>query len=121
MTSQKSIIHNPEKSFSLLTSLIQQVRLTWLLFRDKRVPVWVKAIIPAALLYTLSPIDILPDVFLGLGQLDDIGVLLLGMTSFIKLCPPEIVAYYRGQLAREIGRVDAEVIDTTFRSLDQAE
>ena len=122
MTNQKPVVYNPEKNVSLLTSLIKQLRLTWLLFRDSRVPVWAKAIVPASLLYLVSPVDFLPDVFLGLGQLDDIGVLLLGMTSFIKLCPPDVVRYYRAQLdSRATIEDEGEVVDTTYRTLEKNE
>ena len=33
----------------------------------------------------------LTDAFLGLGQLDDIAILLLGFKLFVELSPPEIV------------------------------
>jgi len=41
------------------------------------------------------PIDLLPDVFLGLGQLDDLAVILFGLNIFLRLCPPGIVQQYR--------------------------
>ena len=50
-----------------------------------------KLIPPAALGYVLFPVDIIPDVALGLGQLDDIAVLLLGIKLFIELAPPDVV------------------------------
>lgn len=45
----------------------------------------------ATLLYILSPIDLLPDPILGLGQLDDLAALILGVKLFIEMCPREIV------------------------------
>jgi uncharacterized membrane protein YkvA (DUF1232 family) len=42
-------------------------------------------------LYILSPIDFIPDAILGLGQLDDLGILLLGVRMFTELTPKEIV------------------------------
>jgi len=69
----------------------RQARLAWRLFWDKRVPLWTKLIPPAALVYLLFPVDIIPDVALGLGQLDDIAVLLLGAKLFIELAPPDVV------------------------------
>ena len=119
MAGRKSVLSNPTKSVSLLTSLLQQLRLTWLLMQDGKVPVWVKALIPLSIIYVLSPIDLLPDVILGLGQLDDLGILLLAMTSFIKLCPPDLVQYYRHQLANEVGSEPQEIVDTTYRMIDE--
>jgi uncharacterized membrane protein YkvA (DUF1232 family) len=103
----------------MLAGLLRQLKLVWLLFRDNRVPLLTKSVLPISLLYLISPIDFLPDVFLGLGQLDDLGVILLGMALFVKLCPQEIVNYYLNQL--EYGDAatheldNDETIDTTYR------
>ena len=74
-----------------LQEAMRQARLAWRLFWDQRVPLWTKLIPPAALAYVISPIDVIPDVALGLGQLDDVAVLLLGVKLFIELAPPEVV------------------------------
>ncbi len=74
-----------------LQETVRQARLVWRLFWDRRVSLWAKLIPPAALAYVLSPVDIIPDVALGLGQLDDIAVLLIGVKLFIELAPPEVV------------------------------
>ncbi len=69
----------------------RQVSLAWRLFLDQRVPLWSKVIPPAALAYVFFPLDIIPDVMVGLGQLDDIAVVLLGLKLFIDLSPPDVV------------------------------
>jgi uncharacterized membrane protein YkvA (DUF1232 family) len=69
----------------------RQVRLAWRLFWDQRVPLWTKLIPPAALAYMLFPLDIIPDIVVGLGQLDDIAVLLIGIKLFVELAPPDVV------------------------------
>jgi uncharacterized membrane protein YkvA (DUF1232 family) len=43
--------------------------------RDGRVPRWKKFIGVLAVLYFLSPVDVIPDVLPVLGWLDDLGVL----------------------------------------------
>ncbi|HET8917665.1 MAG TPA: DUF1232 domain-containing protein [Candidatus Binatia bacterium] len=49
-------------------------------------------LIPLGILgYLILPVDLLPDVFQGLGRLDDLVVLLLGLRLFLRLCPPEVV------------------------------
>ncbi len=72
------------------------------------------------LLYVISPIDFIPEAIFGpVGYLDDIGVVLLGMALFVKLCPTDIVADYLNQL--EYGSLDDsnEAIDTTYRIVDK--
>jgi uncharacterized membrane protein YkvA (DUF1232 family) len=54
------------------------------------------------LLYILSPIDIIPDLTLGLGQLDDVAVLLLGFKLFIELCPTALVREHLKALGGKI-------------------
>ena len=74
-----------------LQDAARQGRLAWRLFWDSRVPLWTKLIPPAALAYVVFPLDIIPDVALGLGQLDDLAVLLLGIKFFIEVAPPDVV------------------------------
>jgi uncharacterized membrane protein YkvA (DUF1232 family) len=50
-----------------------------------------KAIAVVALLYMISPIDIIPDVFVGVGYLDDIAIILTAVSLIGKLA---IEAYY---------------------------
>jgi uncharacterized membrane protein YkvA (DUF1232 family) len=71
---------------------MKQARLSWRLLRDGRVPGWVKLVPLAGLLYLLSPIDLLPDFVLpGLGEVDDLAMLLLAAKVFIDLSPPGVV------------------------------
>ncbi|MCB0163248.1 MAG: DUF1232 domain-containing protein [Anaerolineae bacterium] len=97
MTKKPSTVTN-DKDYSFLSNLLKQLRLVWLLFTDSRIGLLAKSVVPLSLLYTISPVDFIPDVILGLGQLDDFGVILLGMTLFIKLCPPHIVEQYSRML-----------------------
>ncbi|MBC8263985.1 MAG: DUF1232 domain-containing protein [Anaerolineales bacterium] len=60
-------------------------------------------ILPATLLYLLFPIDLIPDPMLGLGQLDDIGVILLGLKLFIELSPQEIVRRHLREMSSVSG------------------
>jgi uncharacterized membrane protein YkvA (DUF1232 family) len=68
------------------------VKLYWRLFKDRRVSLRAKAILVAAALYVLSPIDFVPELFNPIfGPLDDLGVILLAARWFISLCPPDVV------------------------------
>ena len=112
---------NPEKHLSLMAGMFKQVRLVWLLFTDKRVSLWIKSVLPLSLLYLISPIDFIPDVLLGFGQLDDIGVILLGMALFVKLCPPELVNYYLNQIefGSDSDEDDRQTVDASYKIVDE--
>ncbi len=79
-------------------NLVLQARLVWLLLRDPRVPLWLKAMPIASLAYLISPLDFLPDSIPILTQLDDVAILLLGFRLFIDLSPPEVVAEHLQKL-----------------------
>ena len=81
-----------QETAGFLGGLIKQGRLAWRLLNDGRVPGWVKMVPFAAILYFLSPIDLIPDwAFPGLGEIDDIVVLLLALKMFVDLSPDGIV------------------------------
>ena len=88
-------------SLGFWADVIRQIRLAWRLLLDSRVPLWLKAIVPAALIYVISPIDFIPDAIVGLGQLDDLAVLIIGIKFFIELCPPAIVREHMEKLLGE--------------------
>ena len=65
-------------------SRMKSVTALWPLMRDPKIPFWAKAAIPAiAAAYVVSPVDLIPDFLLGLGQIDDIGVILLAATASV--------------------------------------
>ncbi len=102
-----------------LDEIINQIRLVWRLLTDRNVPVWVKFIPPLAILYLFSPIDLVPDPVLGLGQLDDLAVLLLGFKLFVEMCPGGVVQRHRDELAGSKPPVsEGEVVDASYRVLD---
>jgi uncharacterized membrane protein YkvA (DUF1232 family) len=78
-----------------LTAFWLSLRLTWRLVQDERVPMWTKAVPVLTVLYILSPIDIIPDFFLVIGQIDDIFILTVGLQLFERLAPFEIVEEHR--------------------------
>ncbi len=126
----------PQKEYPLATpedtnviiswakELVRQLRLAWRLFKDRRVPWPIKLIPPAALIYILSPIDIIPDPGLGLGQLDDIAILLLSLKLFIELAPAEVVREHLRALGAKISQwvaEEGEVIEGEFEEEPPAE
>jgi uncharacterized membrane protein YkvA (DUF1232 family) len=75
-------------------------RLAIRLFREPRVPTLLKAVPLLALLYVLSPIDLVPDFIPGLGQLDDLGIILAALELFVRSCPDGAQAFHREAIAQ---------------------
>src|SRR5262245_13060647 len=118
MAEKKPVRVDSGANLGFLTGIFKQFRLVWLLLQDGRIPMWIKSVVPLSFLYLISPLDFIPDVILGFGQLDDLGVILLGMALFVKLCPQDIVEQYQNQL--EYGSDgDGEAVDTTYRVVDE--
>jgi uncharacterized membrane protein YkvA (DUF1232 family) len=72
----------------------------------------------------ISPIDFIPDAILGLGQLDDLGVLLLGVRVFTSLIPEAIVMQHLEAMGVLSGQwrvieEEAPVIDAEYEIKDE--
>jgi uncharacterized membrane protein YkvA (DUF1232 family) len=103
---------NVGETAGILASIIKNARLVWRLLRDPDVSAWLKTIPLASWLYLLFPFDFIPDLALGLGQLDDIAIVLLGLKLFIELSPQEVVRRH----LREMGSVSG-----SYRVVDDEE
>ena len=77
--------------FQLITHLPSFLNLFSRLIKDPRVSLTTKLLLVGSLVYVIVPTDILPDFLLGVGQMDDLAVVLAGSKFFLQLCPPEVV------------------------------
>jgi uncharacterized membrane protein YkvA (DUF1232 family) len=76
----------------VLKDLTLRAKLMFQLLGDRRVSPWLKLIPLGALVYFISPIDLIPAAVVpGIGALDDAAILWLGYYAFLELCPPELV------------------------------
>ena len=78
---------------------------------------WVTAI--GALIYTISPLDFIPDVLPVLGQMDDLGILVLSLKLFLRMSPSAAASFHAdaitsGRRFTPMGPADI-VIDATYR------
>lgn len=107
-------------------SMLQRAQLLWGLMRDERVSPWLKRVGPMAILaYVISPIDVIPDFILGPGQVDDLGVIAIGMVLLLRMivrfAPDTVVAEHMGKVAgtrwtsEERTSENDETIETTGR------
>lgn len=104
-----------------LSELLDNVQIAWKLIRDRRISPWIRFGLPLlAGAYVLMPIDILPDAFLGFGQLDDLAVIWVVMQMLLRLSPDEIVAEYRSGVKPNGPKQPSadDVVDGSYRVID---
>ena len=104
---------------SVIFEIWRSMQLVWRLMADPRVPFLPKLIVPLVAVYVLSPLDVVPDVLLVLGQLDDIALLFFGTKLFINACPPDVVMEHRRALGGGPEFTADEYVDGTYRVVDE--
>ena len=107
--------------------LLMLTRIPGLVFRlmlDRRVPLRLKLIIPSAVLYLISPIDLLPDLFPILGHTDDLIVVILALASFLLMTPRSVLQEHLtgrpADLSTDAGTRDSRdnVIEGQYRHVE---
>lgn len=76
---------------SFIMFLPNMVMLLGRLMKDSRVPTAEKALFAAAIVYVISPLDFIPDVFPFIGQVDDIYVVALTLIRLISRTNEDVV------------------------------
>src|SRR5215212_8891884 len=80
-----------------------QLRLSWRLLRDERVSAVKFALPMFVALYVMSPIDPIPDFLLGLGQVDDLGIVVAGVLLLARIIPRLAPAHVVDEHLRDMG------------------
>lgn len=97
MTDSRATLHQQVDDLPLY----RRAWLTWKLYRDPRVsPMLKRAITLGAVAYVVSPVDLIPDLLIGAGQLDDVGLLaglmLVLSRLLVAVAPEDVLASYLG-------------------------
>lgn len=106
----------------LLPPIIRLLRLIWRLIFDKRVPIVLRALVPLAIVYFLSPVDLLPDWRpFGIGRFDDLIVLGLAVLLLTRLAPQHVIDEHMGKPRvsdRPEDKDPDKVVDGSSRLID---
>lgn len=95
-------IKNPRGLIQVITHLPQFIKLYTRLFMDPRVPLYLKGMLLLALIYLLTPVDLIPELLMPLlGTIDDVLVVFFALKLFLKKCPPDV-------LIEHVRAIDAE-------------
>lgn len=76
---------------SFLMFLPNMVLLMGRLLKDSRVPTAEKALLTAAIIYVISPLDLIPDFFPFVGQVDDLYVVALVLLRLVNRTDESVV------------------------------
>ena len=105
----------------LLPKAMKFARLVWRLTFDKRVSIFLRALVPIALLYVISPYDILRDRIPIIGRFDDLIILGLASLFLTKLAPPNVVDEHMDRVPESNRPEDKDpekVVDGSSRLID---
>ncbi len=104
-----------------LPRILRYLRLIWRLIFDRRVNIILRALVPLAILYALSPIDLIRDNIPIVGRFDDLVVMGLAILLLIKLSPPDVVNEHLGKIPESDSLEDedpSKVVDGKARFID---
>ena len=105
----------------LLPKAIKLGVLVWRLLFDKRVSIFIRALVPLALLYIISPFDLIKARIPVLGRFDDLIVIGLALLFLIKLAPKSVVDEHMGVIPKSNRPEDNDpdkVVDGTSKVID---
>ena len=101
MANKRGFLANQNNGY--FHDLVLRLKLIMRLMGDKRVNFLLKIIPVGALIYLVSPIDLIPGAVLPvIGALDDAAVLWIGATLFVELCPDDVVQEHMNALQKVV-------------------
>jgi len=101
MAHKHDIINNQDSGF--FQDLVLRLKLILRLISDRRVNFFLKLLPIAAVIYVVSPVDLIPGAVIPvIGALDDAAVIWLGTTLFVTLCPDDVVQEHTNALQKVV-------------------
>jgi uncharacterized membrane protein YkvA (DUF1232 family) len=77
---------------SVPAEVVRRALTLYALLADSGTPAWVRALVAAALVYLVNPLDLLPDAIPGVGLADDMAVLALALERLSRFVTPAVRA-----------------------------
>ena len=104
-----------------LPKAMKFARLVWRLTFDKRVSIFLRVLVPLAIVYAISPLDIISDRVPILGRFDDLIIFGLALLFLTKLAPQWIVDEHMDRVTKSERPEDKDpekVVDGSSRLID---
>ena len=93
---------------NVITLIPNLLKLLYRLFTDSRVPTTEKVFLIGAIVYVVSPIDLIPDFIPFIGEVDDLYLVALTLLRLLTRTPENVVREHwdgGGDIARIAGRI----------------
>ena len=99
------------------TAVIYPVLLLYNLLNSTNITAHDKMLIIAPLAYFILPADLIPDVILGAGYVDDGAAIMTCLQKLSTLITSEVIEQTNKQYQQMIGKVDAEVVEKITKQI----
>ena len=106
---------------NVIVGVFRTVGLTVRLLLHPRVPWKLKLILPAALLYVVSPIDIIPEIVPVLGLVDDLVACVIALTIFVGLGSGYVAASRLNHGKKPRRPANANIVEVSSYEIDEDE
>lgn len=94
------------------------LNLVWRLTFDRRVPLLLRMLVPAAIVYLFVPFGLIPDYVPYAGLLDDLLFLALAVFLLLNFAPRYVKESYTGEVRRE-ERDPKRVVEGRYHVVDE--
>ena len=78
------------KLLTVPSIIVEKALILYVILTDRFTPMWVRALVIAALIYLINPLDAIPDVLPGIGFADDLAVLALTLERLSRFVTPRV-------------------------------
>ncbi len=99
-------------SASRIVVIPKFVKLLYGLFRDSRVPRYLKVLTAGSIAYVALPFDFLPDFVPVAGAMDEIAVIFLILIEYMKYCPPEVFVEHWNECMGDDFDIESDLVKT---------
>ena len=109
------------KLLTVPSIVVEKALILYVILTDKFTPLWVRALVVAALVYLINPLDLIPDALPGIGLTDDLAVLVLTLERLSRFVTPRVKLRAKRMAPDWLMRGDKDHQDTDKQDTDNTQ
>lgn len=78
------------KLLTVPSAIVEKALILYVILTDRLTPLWVRALVAAALVYLINPWDAIPDVIPGVGLADDLALIAVTLERLSRFVTPRV-------------------------------